>query len=278
MSPDEMMEYQRIQREKQLLQKKRRKRKQKMIRGFFYSILMIAFCLGAFLLGKRSGIREANKDVQAMSGREEVPYQIYRIGMEEGEEASDLSANNGLVTEGSEKRDGTEKSSGSGENDGTGENNGSGENDGVHQTDGDRKSNDAGLETLNDSALVLVNKSHPLPEGYDALLVTLPDGRNRAAKEAYEPLCNMLEAGEKEGLHFVICSSYRDNNRQKELFEEDVEALLRQGYSFAEAYEEVSKETMPPGYSEHSTGLAFDIVAREYQMLDEAQAQTRENI
>lgn len=127
------------------------------------------------------------------------------------------------------------------------------------------------------SALILVNKEKPLPEDYEVELLTLPDGVNRAALVAYEPLCEMLEAGRREGLRFEICSSYRDVERQRELFEEDVRALLSQGYSYREACEEVAKETMPPGCSEHSTGLAFDIVAADYQMLDEGQERTPEN-
>lgn len=126
--------------------------------------------------------------------------------------------------------------------------------------------------------ILLVNKENPLPDDYEVELVKLQDGVNRAAKEAYQPLSNMLKAGIKEGLTFEICSSYRDMKRQKELFEEDVEALIRQGYSYQEAYDEVAKETMPPGCSEHSTGLAFDIVAFDYQMLDEKQANTDESI
>lgn len=125
--------------------------------------------------------------------------------------------------------------------------------------------------------ILLVNKNHKLPEDYEVSLKTLPDGVNRAAEEAYEPLCDMLAAGRKEGLAFEICSSYRDVDRQRELFDEDVKTLINQGYSFSEAYEEVAKETMPPGYSEHSTGLAFDIVALDYQMLDDKQEDTDEN-
>lgn len=124
---------------------------------------------------------------------------------------------------------------------------------------------------------LLVNKENPLPEDYQVELLTLPDGVNRAAVEAYEPLCDMLKAGRQEGLNFEICSSYRDAARQRELFEEDVAALMGRGYSYTEAYEEVAKETMPPGCSEHSTGLAFDIVALNYQMLDEGQEKTAEN-
>lgn len=126
--------------------------------------------------------------------------------------------------------------------------------------------------------ILLVNKNNPLPEDYSVELITMPDRVNRAAKEAYEPLCDMLTAGRKEGLSFEICSSYRDVERQKELFEEDVAVLMQSGYSYTEAYEEVAKETMPPGCSEHSTGLAFDIVALNYQILDEKQEKTAENI
>lgn len=125
--------------------------------------------------------------------------------------------------------------------------------------------------------ILLVNKENSLPSDYKPKLLTLPDGVNRAAEEAYEPLCRMLKAGQQEGLSFEICSSYRDVERQQELFEEDLDALMRAGYSYTEAYEEVAKETMPPGYSEHSTGLAFDIVALDYQMLDEGQEDTAEN-
>lgn len=126
--------------------------------------------------------------------------------------------------------------------------------------------------------ILLVNKDHPLPEDYEVTLLTLPDGVNRAAEEAYEPLCDMLKAGRKEGLSFEICSSYRDVERQQELLDEDIHSLMRRGYSYEEAYEEVTRETMPPGYSEHSTGLAFDIVSLGYQMLDAEQEKTKENI
>lgn len=117
--------------------------------------------------------------------------------------------------------------------------------------------------------ILLVNKDHKLPEDYEVKLLTLPDKTNKAAEEAYQPLMDMLNAGRREGLSFEICSSYRDVKRQQELFDEDLEALMRRGFSYKEAYEEVARGTMPPGYSEHSTGLAFDIVALDYQMLDE---------
>lgn len=127
-------------------------------------------------------------------------------------------------------------------------------------------------------ALILVNKENPLPDDYEVELVTLPDRVHKGASQAYEPLCEMLNAGRREGLAFEVCSAYRDIERQRQLFEEDVIALMTRGYSYERAYEEVAKETMPPGCSEHSTGLAFDIVALDYQMLDAGQERTEENI
>ena len=128
-----------------------------------------------------------------------------------------------------------------------------------------------------DILLILVNKENPLPDNYDVELITLPDGTSRAASQAYGPLMEMLQAGKKAGLNFVVCSSYRDVEYKKKLFEEDLKALMRQGYSYQQAHEEVAKETMPPGCSEHSTGLAFDIVSLDYQLLDRGQERTAEN-
>lgn len=124
--------------------------------------------------------------------------------------------------------------------------------------------------------LMLVNKDHGLPEDYEVELFTMYDKVNRAAKEAYGPLNDMLAAGRAEGLAFEICSSYRDIKVQKRLFQEDLDALMAQGYTYEQAYAEVEKETMPPGHSEHSTGLAFDIVSLGYQILDAKQEFTPE--
>lgn len=127
------------------------------------------------------------------------------------------------------------------------------------------------------SKIVLVNKSNKLPDDYTVSLKKLPDGTNYADMKAYDAMCSMLKDSRKEGIILEVCSSYRSVERQKELFEEDMRALVRKGYSYLDAYDEVARETMPPGYSEHSTGLAFDIVALDYQMLNEKQERTEEN-
>ncbi len=115
--------------------------------------------------------------------------------------------------------------------------------------------------------IILVNKDHPLEDTYQPDLVKLRD---------YDSLLSMLQDGEKEGLKFWVASGYRSMERQRELLDEDIEALMKKGSSPSEAYEEVVQETMPVGCSEHATGLAVDIVAKDYQILDEKQAHTEE--
>lgn len=130
----------------------------------------------------------------------------------------------------------------------------------------------------NASELLLVNKSHPLEESYQPDLTRIREYGVEVDRSISKPLMDMLAAGEKEGLSFWIASAYRSPERQRELLDEDIGALVRQGYSYSGAYEEVVKETMPVGCSEHATGLAVDIVAKDYQILDEKQARTDEII
>lgn len=124
--------------------------------------------------------------------------------------------------------------------------------------------------------IILVNKDHPLEDTYQPDLVKLRDYGVEVDREIYDSLLSMLQDGEKEGLKFWVASGYRSMERQRELLDEDIEALMKKGSSPSEAYEEVVRETMPVGCSEHATGLAVDIVAKDYQILDEKQAHTEE--
>lgn len=124
--------------------------------------------------------------------------------------------------------------------------------------------------------ILLVNKTHPLSDTYKPTLKKLRAYGVEVDASVYEALNDMLAAGEKEGLSFWVASGYRSMERQRELLDEDIEALVRQGYSYSEAYEEAVRETMPVGCSEHATGLAVDIVAKDYQILDGKQANTEE--
>lgn len=129
-----------------------------------------------------------------------------------------------------------------------------------------------------DPLLLLVSRAHPLAEDYAPELTQLHDWPYSIAAIAYEPLRQMLAAGRAEGLSFTVASAYRSTDSQRQLFDEDVEARVSEGMTEDEAREETARWTMPPGCSEHETGLAVDIVATDNQRLDDTQEQTPETI
>lgn len=213
----------------------------KFFKIFIFAELLVIVCIVSFLAGKRISAKEYQAHLtELVNSIENERKEQYE---DEKEAAKEQAAANKVVDS-----DGNEDKAGNGT---------------------------ANLEA--DPLLILVNKENALQEDYDITLKTLPDGVNKASEVAYQPLVDMLNAGRKEGLAFEICSSYRSVDRQKELFYEDLETLIRKGYSYEKAYKEVASETMPPGHSEHSTGLAFDIVSLNYQMLDKQQTNTPES-
>lgn len=123
--------------------------------------------------------------------------------------------------------------------------------------------------------LILVNKEHPLPEDYQLETVTLSNGLKYSA-QAYDALQQMMDACRAAGLEPLVCSAYRSVERQTELFDNKVNSYLADGLSYEEAYAATATEIAIPGTSEHSTGLAADICALSYQLLDESQADTAE--
>lgn len=128
-----------------------------------------------------------------------------------------------------------------------------------------------------DWSLVLVNETHSIPEDFSVETTALSGG-HAVDSRIYQALQNMLDAARAEGLSPLICSSYRTMEKQTSLYNAQVDSWLNQGYSLEEAKEQAAQWVAPPGYSEHQTGLALDIVAASYQMLNEAQEDTPEQI
>ena len=73
-----------------------------------------------------------------------------------------------------------------------------------------------------------------------------------------------------------LADSYRDYEKQDRLMDESIEKYLRQGMDYREAFLETKEQIALTGASEHHTGLAVDIVGRNHQSLDRAQADTEE--
>lgn len=126
-----------------------------------------------------------------------------------------------------------------------------------------------------DWQLLLVNPWNSLPEGFTVELETLSNGM-KADKRIVNDLNAMLAACRKEGLRPVICSAYRPQATQERLYKNKIARLRYAGYSQEQAVQEAGRWVAVPGTSEHQTGLALDIVAASYQVLDKKQEDTAE--
>ena len=147
-------------------------------------------------------------------------------------------------------------------------------NSGKETQQGSRSSSmDQGKE--GDWKLTLVNRSHPLEDGYVPELAEIENNYYFDAR-AVGFLQEMLADGRKEGLDFWVCSAYRTIEKQTELYENKVRRLEAEGMSHGTALQEAGTVVAYPGTSEHNLGLAVDIVAKDYQILDEKQEKTDE--
>ena len=121
--------------------------------------------------------------------------------------------------------------------------------------------------------LVLVNPDTPLPENYEINVKQLDNGQ-AVDERCYDDLQNMMDDCRSAGFSPVVCSSYRTQEKQQMLFDNQVEKWKNQGYSEDEAKMQAGKLVAVPGTSEHQLGLALDIVDISYQLLEEEQENT----
>lgn len=123
--------------------------------------------------------------------------------------------------------------------------------------------------------LVLVNKNHPMEEGYKPELTEIePD--YSVDSRIVEAAKQMLADAKAAGLKINMCSAYRSVNRQEQLFNESVEERLSWGLEYWEAFENTRQSVAEPGTSEHALGLALDLISDEYTELDKGQEETKE--
>lgn len=131
------------------------------------------------------------------------------------------------------------------------------------------------VEEKDDWMLVLVNQTHKLQDRYKPQLAKV-EGDYYFDARAVGYLQQMLQDGRNQGLDLLICSAYRTMEKQQNLYESKVRRLMGQGIRYDEACAQAKTEVAYPGTSEHHLGLAVDIVAGYYQLLDENQAKTAE--
>lgn len=135
--------------------------------------------------------------------------------------------------------------------------------------------NKSANSVVKDELLTLVNFENTIPKDWKVDLVQLNNGQS-VDRRIYDDLIAMLQAAKSEGLNPLICSSYRTNEKQEQLYQNKVSEYLSQGYSKMEASDKAAFWVARPGTSEHQLGLAVDIVSTKNQRLDRSQENTVE--
>lgn len=130
--------------------------------------------------------------------------------------------------------------------------------------------------STDDWKLVLINKQHPVPEDYDFEFGSIKTikGTMQCDERIIDTLLSMMQAAKEDGVTLAICSPYRDLNYQEFLFNRKIEAYMKMGMSYMDAYSVSSQAVTVPGASEHQIGLAFDIVSEDYMELNAGFAET----
>ena len=126
-----------------------------------------------------------------------------------------------------------------------------------------------------DWRLLLVNPWNTVPEGYEIQLATLSNGL-QVDERIYDDLDDMLTDCREAGLSPIVCSAYRTEATQTRLYRNKVARVRASGVPEDQVEAEAARWVAKPGTSEHQTGLALDIVAASYQILDERQEDTAE--
>ena len=124
---------------------------------------------------------------------------------------------------------------------------------------------------------MLVNEKNPLRQDFEVDLVKTDNGKYVDGR-IQKALETMLADGKKEGLSLMVCSAYRDYQKQDQLMDNSIAKFVRGGMSYKDAFFKTKEEIALTGASEHHTGLAVDIVGKNHQGLDKSQASTKEAI
>lgn len=99
----------------------------------------------------------------------------------------------------------------------------------------------------------------------ESQLATLSDNSHQVNSRIAKDYEAFSEAATKAGFPLVIVSAFRSVKSQKEAFETNANGLVSgNGMSEEEATAKTKETITEPGYSEHHTGLAVDIVDQNW--------------
>ena len=124
----------------------------------------------------------------------------------------------------------------------------------------------------NGQFLHLVNPWNYVPDDYVVELTPIAEN-HQIASICYEDFLDMMTDCRNAGLEPMVCSSYRTQEYQEELFQKRIDRYSKEGLPVEKATELAGYSVAIPGTSEHQLGLALDIVDNDNWHLDETQAE-----
>ena len=92
-------------------------------------------------------------------------------------------------------------------------------------------------QSNDDELLTLVNFENTIPEDWKVDLVRL-NNNQLVDRRIYKDLTAMLKVAKSEGLNLLICSSYRTNEKQEQLYQNKVNNYLKQGVDEKSSFED----------------------------------------
>lgn len=111
--------------------------------------------------------------------------------------------------------------------------------------------------------VLLVNYRNPMPESYKPNLVRYGEWA-RVDQVAEQHLRQMILDCRASGVECWLNCGYRSQDEQTTILNERTKEYQQKGLSFDEAYAKALETVALPGYSEHETGLAMDVVCSVY--------------
>ncbi len=108
--------------------------------------------------------------------------------------------------------------------------------------------------------LILVNREHPIPQGYEMELIELSNGQSIDSR-IYPALQRMFDDMRADGVYPIVASGYRTAQEQQRLMDEKIADYEEDGYSPQDAKSKAEEWVAVVGTSEHQLGLAADINA-----------------
>ena len=109
-----------------------------------------------------------------------------------------------------------------------------------------------------DWKLLLVNATHPIPEGYAVRLKEVSEGQFVDVR-IWRELQQMFEDARADGIYPTVRESFRTAQRQQEIMDSYIASYEAAGASHENAVAKALKIVAVPGTSEHQLGLAIDV-------------------